>query len=93
MVWELGCFLLAALVIMLPGVLLAGWLGLGESLVERASHGGVLGLAAACYLGSLVSHFDLRWFFPVWGIFFVVVLVGYLKARAGARVGSFSSRC
>jgi hypothetical protein len=73
MILELSCFLAAALAMMLPGILLAGWLELGESPVERICHGASLGLAGACYLGSLVSHFDLRWFFPLWAFFFLVV--------------------
>jgi hypothetical protein len=28
--------------------------------------GAWLGLALAIYLGSVISHFDLRWFYPVW---------------------------
>jgi hypothetical protein len=83
MVLELGCFLAATAAILLPGWLLAGWLEVGRSPVERGSHGACLGLAAACYLGSAVSHFDLRWFFPVWGIFFLVVLAGFLITRRG----------
>jgi hypothetical protein len=81
MALELSRFLFAALIMILPGIFLAGWLGIGRTLLDRISHGASLGLAAACYLASLVSHFDLRWFFPLWGGFFLVVLIGWLSTR------------
>jgi hypothetical protein len=92
MILELSCFLAAALAMMLPGILLAGWLELGESPVERICHGASLGLAGACYLASLVSHFDLRWFFPLWAFFFLVVLIGFVLSRRGRRGLDHSGR-
>jgi hypothetical protein len=85
MILELACFLGVALVLLLPGVLLAGWLELGRTPLDRVSHGAALGLAGAVYLGSLVSHFDLRWFYPVWGIFFLIVMGGFLAGRPRRR--------
>ena len=87
MMLELGCFLGAALVLMLPGVLLAGWLKLGRTPTDR------LGLAAACYLASLISHYDLRWFYPLWGIFSLICLAGFVASLRGRQSldRSFSS--
>jgi hypothetical protein len=73
---ELIRFLLGALAILLPGVLLARWLRAGQSLVEQSAYGSTLGLALAVYLASLVSHFNLHWFYPLWAAVAVVCAIG-----------------
>jgi hypothetical protein len=71
MAMELIRFLGAAAVILLPGIWLARGLLLGENLLERCAIGSSLGLALAVYLASVVSHFDLRGFYLVWGVVFI----------------------
>jgi len=74
---EFLCFLVAALVVLIPGIWLAGALSIGENLLERWSCGCALGLAMAVYLASAISHFDLRAFYPIWA----VLALGCLSAR------------
>ncbi|HUB27298.1 MAG TPA: hypothetical protein VL992_17875 [Tepidisphaeraceae bacterium] len=63
---ELICFLAGALVLMAPGIVLAVRRRIGRDWLDRCTHGCCLGLALAIYLASLISHFDLRWFYPAW---------------------------
>src|ERR1700722_7626110 len=67
---------------MLPGMLLAAGLGLGNSRLERCTHGCCLGLALAIYLASVASHFNLRFFYPAWLIVGLVSLFVFLKGKA-----------
>jgi hypothetical protein len=75
---EFLCFVGAALVVLIPGIWLAGAFSIGENLLERSSCGCALGLALAVYLASAISYFDLRMFYPMWGI----VALGCAIARA-----------
>jgi len=69
MVMELIWFLGGSLVLLVPGVWLAGGIGIGVDQVERWAYGSCLGLALSVYFASLISRIDLRGFYPVWGIF------------------------
>ncbi|MGD0541210.1 MAG: hypothetical protein ABSB33_06825 [Tepidisphaeraceae bacterium] len=66
MLVELLCFVGGSLLILVPGIWLAGALSLGRDRVERWTYGSCIGLALAAYLASAISYFDLRWFYPVW---------------------------
>ncbi|MGD1276938.1 MAG: hypothetical protein ABR964_06925 [Tepidisphaeraceae bacterium] len=80
---ELIRFLAGALVLLIPGIFLAVWLKTGRTLLDQLCHGSCLGLALACYLGSLVSHVDLRWFYPLWGAIAAVAVAGFLVSCFG----------
>jgi len=84
---EFLCFVVAALVVLIPGIWLAGALSIGENLLERWSCGCALGLAMGVYLASAISHFDLRAFYPIWA----VVALGCLIARAMRRSPGYTS--
>jgi len=72
---ELILFLGAAIVLALPGVLLATIFGLGGRFLDRCTHGCCIGFALAICLGSICSEFNLRLFFPLWiGIGLLVLI-------------------
>jgi hypothetical protein len=73
---ELIYFLAGALALLLPGIWLARWIGAGQSLLEYSTYGSTLGLALAVYLASLISHFNLEWFYPTWTGLAIVCLGG-----------------
>ena len=79
MAMELVRFLGGALILLVPGICLARALSLGQNVLERCAIGSCLGLAAVVYLASAVSQFDLRWFYPIWGVFTVVCIGWRLK--------------
>lgn len=86
---ELICFLAGSLTLLLPGIWLAGWAGVGQSIVEYCAYGSTLGLALAVYLASLVSHFNLEWFYPIWAAVALIGLIGWFtkgRARPSSRV-------
>jgi hypothetical protein len=88
MAMELIRFLGGALILMLPGVLAARVLSLGSNLFERSANGCSLGLAAAVYLASLLSHFDLRWSYPAWAaVGLISVVVWALSLRRQSPTG------
>jgi hypothetical protein len=66
MVLEFLCFVGGSLLILIPGIWLAGALSLGKDTIERWTYGSCLGLALAVYLASIISHFNLLWFYPLW---------------------------
>ncbi|MGD0388293.1 MAG: hypothetical protein ABSC42_04990 [Tepidisphaeraceae bacterium] len=76
---ELVRFLGGALILLVPGICLARALSLGQNVLERCAVGSSLGLAMAVYLASAVSHVDLRWFYPIWGVLAVVCIAWRLK--------------
>ena len=81
MILELLRFLAGALAILIPGILAAAAFSLGRDWLEKCIHGSCVGLAAAVYLAALVSHFDLRVFYPAWvgvGVFSLIYLPLYL---------------
>jgi hypothetical protein len=84
MAMELIRFLAAAAVFLIPGICLARALALGEGWLDWFATGSSLGLASAVYLGAIVSHFDLRLFYPAWGVFTLICIVGCVRARATA---------
>ncbi len=63
---EFLCFAGGSLLILIPGIWLAGALSLGRDRVERWTYGSCIGLALAAYLAFVISYFDLRWFYPIW---------------------------
>jgi hypothetical protein len=83
---ELICFLAGALVLMTPGIILAVRLRLGRDWLDYCTHGCCLGLAGAIYLASLISHVDLRWFYPVWVLVGVATL--FVPCKRAARLPS-----
>jgi hypothetical protein len=88
MILELSRLLGGTLVLMIPGILLAAALRLGRGRLERATYGSSLGLALAVYLASLLSHFNLRWFYPVWIALSLVSLLIYFAARRRRQIDS-----
>lgn len=86
MLLELILVLGGSLLILLPGIFLAHWLQVGNTIWERLGFGSSLGLAAAVYLASLISHFNLRWFYPLWFAVFLVSVFGWVRSRR--RVGT-----
>jgi hypothetical protein len=80
-VLELLRFLAGASIIAVPGILFALGLRMGRDWLETSIHGSCLGLAGAVYLATLISHFDLRWFYPVWAAIGLSLLVFLLKTR------------
>jgi hypothetical protein len=78
---EILCFVGGALVLLIPGIWLAGALALGNNTLERWTNGSSLGLAMAVYLSSLISHLDLRAFYPAWAIVALVCLISRLRSR------------
>jgi hypothetical protein len=74
---EFLCFALGSLIVLIPGIWLAGALSIGNDRVERWTYGSCLGLALGVYLASVISYFDLRWFYPIWAAF----ALGCLGAR------------
>lgn len=72
MAMELVRFLGGALVLFVPGIWLARALSLGENFLEQCAIGCSLGLAMAVYLASVLSHFDLHWFYPAWAVLVLV---------------------
>ena len=88
---EFICFIGGALLVLIPGVWLAGALPLGHNRLERWATGSSLGLAMAVYVASVLSHFDLRAFYPAWAIVALVCLIARIKSSnqiAWGRVGS-----
>lgn len=76
---ELIRFLGGSLALLIPGILLARWLGLGKTILEQSAYGSTLGLALAVYLASLASHFNLEWFYPAWACVGIACLGGWWK--------------
>jgi hypothetical protein len=81
MTFELLRFLFGALILLLPGVLLAGALGLGKDRLERATFGSCLGLALAVYIASAISQFNLHWFYPAWIIVAGLAVVQFRRQK------------
>jgi hypothetical protein len=79
---ELLRFLFGALILLLPGVLLARRLSLGRDRLERGTYGACLGLALAVYVASAISQFNLHWFYPVWFIILVVSAARFRRANS-----------
>ncbi len=71
---EFLCFIGGSLLILVPGIWLAGALSLGKDRVETYTCGSCLGLALAVYVASVSSFFDLRWFYPIWAVTALVCL-------------------
>jgi hypothetical protein len=82
-------FLTGALLVMLPGILLASLIQLGRTLLARCICGAWLGLALAIYLGTAISHLDLLWFYPLWAAIAGAFFVGCLFRKSAWR---FSER-
>jgi hypothetical protein len=77
---ELIRFLAAALIILIPGICLARAFLPGGNLLEHCATGSSLGLAVAVYFASIVSHLDLRLFYPAWAIFVLICIASWLKS-------------
>jgi hypothetical protein len=77
---EFICFIGGALVVLIPGIWLAGALSLGNNRLERWATGSSIGLAMAVYVASVLSHFDLRAFYPAWAIIAAVCLIAWMKS-------------
>jgi hypothetical protein len=75
---ELLRFVGGALVLMIPGVLLAAQLCKGDRL-QRWTCGACLGLALAVFIASAVSLFDLRWFYPAWIVVAAIAAIRFRK--------------
>jgi hypothetical protein len=86
MILELSRLLGGTLVLIIPGILLAAALRLGRGRFERAIYGSSLGLASAVYLASLISHFNLRYFYPFWLCASLIALVLYFNARRNRKI-------
>jgi hypothetical protein len=83
MVLELLRLLGGTLVLMIPGILLAGGLGLGRDRLERWTHGGCLGLALAVYIASAISQFNLHGFYPAWAIITAIAVARFRRRGIG----------
>jgi hypothetical protein len=81
MVLELGCFLGGTLIFILPGIFIAAWIGLGKNNFDRITYGSSLGIGLTVYLASLISHFNLLWFYPIWTAIGLISLIGYFFGR------------
>lgn len=81
---ELLRFLGGALALIAPGVFLAGLLGLGRNRFERSAHGASLGLALSVYLASVISHWNLHGFYPIWACIGLGLLVAFWKMKRSA---------
>jgi len=79
MAMELVRLLGGALILLVPGICLARVFSFGKNVLERFAIGSSLGLAMAVYLASAVSQVDLRWFYPIWGVFTLVCIGWRLK--------------
>jgi hypothetical protein len=88
---EFICFIGGALVVLIPGVWLAGALSLGNNRLERWATGSSLGLAMAVYVASALSHVDLRAFYPAWGIVALVCFVIWIKSPSQIASGGVGS--
>ncbi len=87
---ELLRFAFGSLILLVPGIWLAGALSIGHDRVERWSYGSCLGLALAVFLACVISHFDLQWFYPCWA---GVALCGLIACASRRRpLGARSSR-
>jgi hypothetical protein len=65
MALEFLRFMAGSLALLIPGILIAELLRLGDSRIVRWTYGSNIGLGLAAYLASALSHIDLRWFYPV----------------------------
>lgn len=83
---EFFCFVFGSLILLIPGIWLAGAFSIGKDRVERWTYGSCVGLALAVYLASVISHFDLRWFYPAWGLVAAACFGGRI-VRAKERTG------
>jgi hypothetical protein len=92
MIVELTRFLIGALILIIPGVLLATAGRVGRNWLETAIHGSCLGLGLAVFLASAISHFDLRWFYVVWAGVGVLSLILVLKRRSPPAANEPTSR-
>ncbi len=79
---ELLCFVGGSLLILIPGIWLAGALSLGKDNIERWTYGSCLGMALALYLASAISHFELRWFYPLWAALAFACLIARWRSPA-----------
>ena len=77
-------FAFGSLILLIPGIWLAGAFSIGADRVERWTYGSCIGLAGAVYLASVISHFDLRWFYPIW-VVVAAACLGLGIARAKKR--------
>jgi hypothetical protein len=78
---EFLCFAFGCLILLVPGIWLAGVFSIGADRIERWTLGSCLGLALAVFLASAFSHFGLRWFYPAWAVVGLTSLI----ARAARR--------
>jgi hypothetical protein len=79
---EFLCFIGGSLLILIPGIWLASALSLGKDTIERWTYGSCLGLALATYLASVISHFHLQWFYPLWTATAFACLLARWRSRA-----------
>jgi hypothetical protein len=77
---EFLCFIGGALIVLIPGIWLAGALSLGSNRIERWATGSSIGLAMAVFVASAVSHVDLRTFYPAWAIIALACLIAWMKS-------------
>jgi hypothetical protein len=91
MALEFICFIGGALVLLIPGIWLAGALALGNNRLERWATGSSLGLAMAVYVASAISHVDLRAFYPAWGIIGLACFIAWLRASGPIESAADSS--
>ncbi|HUB26377.1 MAG TPA: hypothetical protein VL992_13195 [Tepidisphaeraceae bacterium] len=81
MILELTRFLASTLILIFPGIFLCRANRMGSNWLETVIHGSCLGLALAVYLASLISHFDLRWFYAVWACVAILSLILNLRRK------------
>jgi hypothetical protein len=79
MALELLRILGGVLVLILPGILLAGAMRIGKSRLEIFAYGSTIGLGLSAYLAMVVSHFDLRIFYPLWAVVGLLSAVWFWK--------------